>query len=150
MNIEEAMHKKVYTCRAEDSMRSAAQLMWEQDIGCVPVIDDTGKAIGMVTDRDLLMSTHLTGKRLEELPVSQAMSKEVYSARVGQSVESAGALMRNKQVRRLPVVDGAGKLAGVVSLNDLAIAGGRARAVKAEDVTATLASICQPRQAPRV
>ena len=48
-----------------------------------------------------------TGKRLEELPVSQAMSKEVYSARVGQSVESAGALMRNKQVRRLPIVDGA-------------------------------------------
>lgn len=150
MKIEEVMNKKVYTCRPEDSMKSAAQLMWQEDIGCIPVIDGAGKAIGMVTDRDLLMSTYLTGKRLEDLPVSQAMAKEVYSARLGQSVESAGALMRSKQVRRLPIVDSAGKLAGIVSLNDLALAGGRARAVKPEDVTATLASICQPRHASHV
>lgn len=150
MNIEQVMNKNVHTCRSSDSLRFPAQLMWEHDIGCVPVVDEETRPVSMVTDRDLLMCAYFTGKPLEEQTVAQAMSKELHVIHVGQSVQSASALMRAKQVRRLPVVDAAGKLAGIVSVNDLALAGGKGRAVKPEELSAMLTSICQPRRLAQV
>ena len=150
MNIEEVMKKSVRTCQASDSAKVPAQLMWQHDIGCVPVVDGEGKPVGMITDRDLLMSTYFTGKPLDEQSVAQASSKEIHFVKMGQTIQSAEAVMRAKQVRRLPVVDQAGKLAGIVSLVDLALAGGKGRAVKPDELTATLASICQPRRAAQV
>jgi CBS domain-containing protein len=149
VKIEQVMTRKVYTCRAEDGMNVAAGLMWEHDVGCVPVVDETGKAIGMITDRDICMSAYFTGKRLQDTPVAEAMAKVVHAAHAGQTVQSAETMMRTRQVRRLPVVDTDGKLVGIVSLNDLALAAGRVRDVKPEELTATLASICQPRQSAR-
>jgi CBS domain-containing protein len=147
MNVEDVMHRSVHTCRPEDSLSIAAGLMWDRDVGCIPVVDDGDKPTGMITDRDICMSAFLTGKPLAEQQVSQAMAKEVHVARVGQSIQSATELMGARQIRRLPIVDRAGKLAGIISLNDLALAAGseRSKAVKPDELTATLASICQPR-----
>ncbi len=74
---DELMNRMVFTCKPSDSLKHAAQLMWTHDIGCLAVTDDEGKAIGMVTDRDLLMGTHLSGRALHEEPVSSAMSKQL-------------------------------------------------------------------------
>ena len=74
------------------------------------------------------------------------MAKEVHVARIGQSIRHAEELMRTMQIHRLPVVDDAGKLVGILSLNDLALAAGPKRAVQPGELTATLASICRPRQ----
>jgi len=147
VNIDKIMNKQVHTCRPDDSLNTAAQLMWERDIGCVPVLDFGGKAIGMITDRDICMSAYITGLPLAAQTVSQAMSKSVHCIRASQSIDAAEALMRSKQVRRLPVTDEAGKVVGIVSLNDLALAAGKepTRALKPDQLTATLASICQPR-----
>jgi CBS domain-containing protein len=146
MNVEDVMNRKVHTCRAEDSLNVPAKLMWERDVGCIPVVDADGRPVGMITDRDICMSSYFAGKPLEQQAVSQAMAKKLHAARLGQSIQSAEELMRTKQIRRLPVVDNAGKLVGILSLNDLALAAGKARAVKPDELTATLASICQPRQ----
>lgn len=145
MKVEEVMNRTVYTCTPNDSLKHATQLMWTHDIGCLVVTDDAGKAIGMVTDRDLLMCTHLSGRSLHEELVSSAMSKELYSVRVGESVEAAEALMQSKQVRRLAVIGPERRVTGVLSLNDLALAAGKKKDVRPEDVAAILASICQPR-----
>lgn len=101
--------------------------------------------MSMVTDRDLLMCTHLTGRSLHEEVVSSAMSKELHAVRVGESVEAAEALMQSKQVRRIAVIGPERRVGGVVSLNDLALAAGKKKDVRPEDVAAILASICQPR-----
>ena len=77
------------------------------------------------------------------------MSNKVFCARAGQTIESAEELMRSKQVHRLPVLDEAGKLAGMVSLSDLARAAERgAKGVDGGAVTATLAAIVEPRPRP--
>jgi len=151
MNIEKVMNAKVSTCRPEDSLNTAAKLMWENDIGSVPVVDSANKPIGMITDRDIGMSAYLTGKPLPQLKVSEVMSKDIHTVRETQSTEIAGETMRAKQVRRLPVVNANGRLVGLVSLNDLALAAGKdtGRAVNPEQLTAILASICQPRRAAR-
>jgi CBS domain-containing protein len=145
MNVEEVMIRKVHTCRPEDSLNVPAKLMWERDVGCIPVVDAQARPVGMITDRDICMSSYFTGKPLEQQAVSHAMAKKVHAARLGQSIRSAEELMRTKQIRRLPVVDNAGKLVGILSLNDLALAAGQKRSVEPDELTSTLASICQPR-----
>lgn len=148
MKVEDVMNRTVYTCGPDDTLRAPARLMWDQDIGCVVVVDGRNVPLGVVTDRDLLMCAYLTGQRLDELTVKQAMSKELYSVQFGQTIAAAEEQMRAKQVRRLVVLDRTGRLAGILSLNDLALAAGDQRAVKPSEVAAVLASICQPRIAP--
>jgi CBS domain-containing protein len=147
MKVEEVMNRNVYTCQPNDSLKVATQLMWAHDIGCLAVTDAEGKAIGMVTDRDLLMCTHLSGRSLHEEVVSSAMSKQLYSVRIGESVQAAETLMQSKQVRRIAVIGPEGRIVGILSLNDLALAAGKKKEIRPEDVAAILASICQPRPA---
>lgn len=149
MKVDDVMQQQVYTCRAQDLLRVPVQLMWDHDIGSVVVLDDEGKPVGMVTDRDVLMCLYTGGRSLDEEQVSKAMSKELIAVRVGQTIQAAEAVMKKKQVRRLVVVNDSGNLAGVLSLNDLALSAGAKRDLKPEEVVATLASICQPR-APSV
>ncbi len=145
MRVREIMAKEVWTCVADEPLTAAARIMWERDVGVVPVVDEDGKLVGILTDRDVCMSAYFTGAPLGAIPARSAMSTEVFCAGPGQSVASAEELMRSKQVHRLPVQDESGKLVGMVSLSDLARAatgGGRGAG---SAVTATLAAIAEPR-----
>jgi CBS domain-containing protein len=153
MRIEQVMHKDVGSVRADQSLNDAAEIMWERDCGCVPVLgeDGSGRVIAMLTDRDICMAAYTQGKRLPDLPVRAAMSHDVCACSPGDSIEDAEAILRKAQVRRLPVVDEAGQLVGIVSLSDIARAAERCRgqkkpALDEAEVTATLAAICEPRQ----
>jgi CBS-domain-containing membrane protein len=149
MRIQDVMAKEVWTCRPDESLAAAAKIMWDRDVGAVPVVAADGKLVGILTDRDLCMSAYFTGSPLASIPASHAMSKKVFAVRPGQTVESAEELMRSRQVHRLPVLDEAGKLVGMVSLSDLARAARRgAKGVDGAAVTATLAAIVEPRPRP--
>lgn len=146
MNVQEVMTKTVWTCRADEAMSTAARLMWEHDIGAVPVLDSEGKLVGIVTDRDLCMGAYFTGEPLTAVPVEHAMSKVVFRTEPAQAIDEVEELMRSKQIRRLPVVEG-DKLVGMISLGDLARATQTRKAVTASEVNATLAAIVSPRPA---
>ena len=151
MNVSRIMRRNVETCRPEDSLELAAGKMWEGDIGSVPVVNAEGTVIGMITDRDVSMAGYTQGRLLRDIPVSLAMSKEVFSCFAGDGLIEAEETMRSHQVRRLPVLDASGQLVGIVSLNDLAResereVGAKGREVSAREVTATLAAICEPRR----
>jgi CBS domain-containing protein len=152
MNVDQLMTEKVFSCKPDDSLIQAAQLMWEHDIGCVPVVDAEGRAVAMITDRDICMAGYLTGARLGKLCAASAMSKKLVTCKTADSAETAEELMRSNRVRRLPVVDAAGKLVGIISLNDLArasvhVRGHKPKTVDLQDVATTLAAICEPRVA---
>ena len=151
MEVGELMTRKVFSCAPDDSLSQAARLMWDHDVGCVPVVDDQGRALAMVTDRDVCMASYLTGKRLADLSAGSAMSRNLVRCKETDGAETAEELMRASQVRRLPVVDAAGKLVGIISLNDLARASvdvrGRPKAVELQRMVTTLAAICEPRVA---
>jgi CBS domain-containing protein len=153
MKVEDVMSKDVRACGPNDALSEAARIMWERDCGCVPVLDadGSGRVIAMITDRDICMAAYTQGARLSQIPVHQAMSKGVRACRPGDPLDEAEALMRRFQVRRLPVVDDAGHLLGVLSLADVAEAaasgrGGR-RGVAEAEVAETLEAICQPHKA---
>jgi CBS domain-containing protein len=147
MNIQEIMSKPVATCRHNDTLNTAAQLMWEHDCGAVPVTGDDGQLIGMITDRDICMATYTRGSAPHEIRVADAMSKQVFSCRANDSLETAEHLMGQKQVRRVPIVDSDNRPVGVLSLNDIAryAASARKKDGLEREVTQTLAAICQPR-----
>lgn len=120
MKIEELMTKQVQTCRAQDTLARAAQIMWEQDCGVVPVVDDEGRVVGMLTDRDGFMATYTQGRRLDEVTVGSAMAHKVYACQPGDDIHTAERLMREAKIHRLPIVDAEGRLAGILALADLA------------------------------
>ena len=118
--VAEVMSTEVASCHMNDALNRAAQLMWEHDCGCIPIVDDSSHVLGIITDRDICMAAYTQGKALAELPVSLACSRDLKTCRTDDSVAHAQELMTNAQVRRLPVVDPSGVLVGLVSMSDLA------------------------------
>jgi CBS domain-containing protein len=151
MNVEQIMSRTVETCRTGDNLAIAASKMWDHDVGCLPVLDEDGRLVGMITDRDICMAGYLQGRQLIKIPVSVVMSKQLYACRPEDGLIEAEETMRAHQVRRLPVVNGGGNLVGIISLNDLSQeaerqAGRRARELTGQEVTATLAAVGAPRR----
>lgn len=154
MKVEKIMTVEVKFCTENDNLNRAAQLMWENDCGCIPVIAANGEAklIGLLTDRDICMGAYTQGKPLAEIPVTTAMARKIISCRPGDDVRQAEALMKHNQVRRLPVTDEKGVLVGIVSINDLALEAEREATAKVRapelpesEVAETLATICEHR-----
>ncbi len=101
-------------------MNRAAQIMWENDCGVVPVVDGDGRVAAMITDRDICMAAYMQGKPLTEMPVTVAASRDVVSVRDRDDLSSAEHLMQQHQIRRVPVVDANGLLCGMLSMADIA------------------------------
>jgi len=157
MKVEQLMTKDVRTCKPGDSLSDAAQLMWDGDCGCIPVVSDDGskRVIGMVTDRDICMATHFRGFRPPEVPVGDVMSTSVRAVGPSEDLGDAEAIMCDAQLRRLPVVDENQQLMGVLSLADLAQEADRKRKSKQPPITEqeigdTLTAICAPRRAEQL
>jgi CBS domain-containing protein len=133
-----------------DSLHTAAEIMWHADCGCVPVTDENKRVVGVITDRDICMAAHIEGEPLRERTVGGSMSNSLCVCQPDDTLETVAAVMSERQVRRLPVVDSDGRLVGIVSLNDLALnctRGGRASSssLSADAVAATLAAISRHR-----
>ena len=156
MKVKKLMITEVGSCPSRDNLETAAQVMWELDCGCVPIVDPDSKVVGMLTDRDICMAAYTQGRALGKIPVSNVMSKEVYSCSPEDDLKTAENIMESKQVRRLPVIDDEGGLVGLLSFNDIvrraAQEEGKERVLKglkSSEVAHTLAGICQPHRAPR-
>jgi CBS-domain-containing membrane protein len=153
MQVKQIMTRDVKTVRPGDNLDHAARILWENDCGCVPVLDDASRVTGMLTDRDICMAAYFQGRPLRDIQVASAMAGTVFSAKLEDTLVAAEKVMQAQRVRRLPVVDAAGKLTGLLSLNDLAREAARERATRGRkelsdaEVSETLAAICEPRKA---
>ncbi len=144
MNVDQLMSKNIHTCSANDTLEVAARIMWDNNCGVVPVVDQDGRAIGMVTDRDICMAGFTQGLQFWQIPVAIAASKTVFTVHPDDSLEKAEEIMRARQVRRLAVIDDADRVVGVLSLNDLALhVGRRPGDVGADELAMTLSAICR-------
>jgi len=145
MKVSSLMHKDAITCRTVDTLERAAQLMWDHDIGCVPVVDEQGHIAGMLTDRDICMAAYTRGAPLSAIPVTVAMATRVYTCGPEEDLQDVERTMSHRQIRRVPVIDGEGHPIAVLSLNDLARASA-GHGVPAKEIAATLAAVCAPRE----
>jgi len=154
MNASELMTTVVKSCGTNDNLQRAAQIMWETDCGVVPVVDGDGRVAGMITDRDICMAAYTQGQPLWQIPVSNAMAKQVHGVRENDQLEAVETLMQRVRVRRVPVLDGDGRLKGILSMNDLArhahrSAGRKTNGLSGDSIVQTLAAICEPTAAAK-
>lgn len=129
----------------ETSVRQAARKMSEEQVGALMVVGHDGRVVGVVTDRDLCMASFTRNETLSRMPVRDAMSKEAFTCGEDDDETRVHTLMREHQVRRLPVIDGEGHLRGIVSLNDLALAKG-ATDRRQREVVRTLVEVSRHRE----
>jgi CBS domain-containing protein len=122
MVVKELAETDVKAITPDADLATAAKLMWEGDCGAVPVIDGDRKVIGMITDRDICIAAATRSMRAEDIRVRDVMSKATYTCNAKDDVRSALKTMRERRVRRLPVLDNQQRLAGMLSVNDLALA----------------------------
>ncbi|MBU4433710.1 MAG: CBS domain-containing protein [Alphaproteobacteria bacterium] len=119
MKVSDAMTSQVSTAAPTDTIRKVAQTMAHIDSGAVPIVEN-GKVIGLITDRDIVLRVVAEGRSFDS-PVSEAMSEgDVQSILADDNLADASAKMANHQIRRLVVLDEAGKLTGILSLGDVA------------------------------
>ncbi|MBI4457232.1 MAG: CBS domain-containing protein [Acidobacteria bacterium] len=121
MKVREIMSVNPKSCRPETNLAAAAMIMWENDCGVVPVVDDKGKVTGMITDRDICIAVASKHRLASEIPVSELISGRVYSCAPDDDLKAALKTMEEKRVRRLPVVDKAGVLQGILCMNDIVL-----------------------------
>lgn len=110
-------------CKADTPLREVARLMVDHDCGQIPVVDGDDRPVGVVTDRDIVVRVLAAGGDPASATAADAMSRPCRSVASDTALHDCIALMEAQKVRRVPVVDGDGKLVGIVSIADLALAG---------------------------
>lgn len=118
MKLGEQFRKEVATVAPEASIRKAACLMREHGVGAVVVVNENRKPVGIVTDRDIALAIAVDDKDCDA-PVREIMPGELITIGENEGIFNATQYISGYHVRRLPIVDSDGKLAGIVSMDDL-------------------------------
>lgn len=118
MLIREVMTTNPACCKPTDTLDTVAQLMLEHDCGEIPVCENN-RLVGVITDRDITLRAVAAGKAPMSLAASEVMTRNVYSVYDNDKLETAFAIMSEKLVRRLPVIDANGAIIGILSQADL-------------------------------
>ena len=120
--ISEVMTPEPACCEPGDPVRHAADTMRKEDVGAIPVVEsrESRRLVGIVTDRDIVMKVVAGGGNLDSATVRDAMTSDPVACREDEDVSKAVSAMAERQVRRMPVVDGEGRLRGIVAQADVA------------------------------
>jgi CBS domain-containing protein len=120
MKLKDIMSRNVEAISADSNLFAAADRMARFDIGFLPVFEDIGGIVGIVTDRDLVIRALADARDPSTTTVGEIMTKGLLTMSPEEDVEQAAKLMEEKQIRRVVLKDQAGAYIGVVSLGDLA------------------------------
>ena len=145
MNVKSLMTSAPRTCTPATNLAEAAALMLDADCGILPVVDDEGRLVGIVTDRDMYIALATRNTLASQLTVGDVARSEVFTCGPDDDVQSALATMRQHHVRRLPVEGFGGTVAGIISMNDILLAAGR-KGVGSGDIIETFQAICAHRR----
>jgi CBS domain-containing protein len=119
MQIKEIMTTGVEVVRPDETLQEAARKMKSVDVGPLPVCDGE-RLVGMITDRDIIVRATAEGRDPKTTPVKDAMTPGVVYVYEDQDIEEAASLMKERQIRRLVVLDRNKRLVGILSLGDIA------------------------------
>ena len=110
-------------CQADTPLPQVAKMMIENDCGMIPVVDADDRPSGTITDRDIAVRVVAAGKDAGACCARDAMTTPARTVATDTSLYDATCVMEAGKIRRLVVVDGDGKVAGVAAIADLALAG---------------------------
>jgi CBS domain-containing protein len=150
MKVSDIMVRNVQSCQPDANLESIAMLMWNSDCGSVPVVDPDGRTVGLITDRDISMASALSHKPLWGITSREVTSgRPVFTVHADDDVHSALKVMWAQKVRRLPVINGDGRLQGILSVDDVVACaergsrGGGVPELSFDDAMQTLKAVCK-------
>lgn len=122
MKVKDIMTTEPACCTPDAALQEAAQMMIDHDCGEIPVVDsfDTYTPVGVITDRDITCRIVAKGLNPLEMQVADCMSTPLVSVNPDDSLDKCYRVLEENQIRRVPVVDEAGKICGIVALADIA------------------------------
>ena len=120
MVARDIMKTNVVTVPPSTSVTEAATIMREENIGCLVVVDVDKKLLGIITDRDIVMSVVANGKSPLEVLVGDVMTDELITVQENESIFEILRVLGKNSIRRVPVLKG-GRLVGIVSVDDLIV-----------------------------
>jgi CBS domain-containing protein len=123
MLLKDIMTPDVEVVSPGETLEEAARKMAERDVGPMPVCEGN-RVVGMLTDRDITVRATAAGCDPKMTLICDAMTQDIICCYEDQDVQTAARLMKEKQIRRLPILNRANELVGIVSLGDLATAAG--------------------------
>jgi CBS domain-containing protein len=147
MKANDVMTTDARVCGLNTNLAAATDIMWNGDCGILPVVDDDDRVVGVITDRDICIAVGTRCMLASDISVKDVMSGNVCACRPDTDIRDALATMRGERVRRLVVANPDGKIAGILSLDDIAVAaqsgfGGKLPDLSLADVALTLKAIC--------
>jgi CBS domain-containing protein len=140
MKVGDVMTNSPASCSPETNLAAAVEILWNRNCGVLPIVDSNAKLVGVVTDRDICVALGTRNQLPSEITVREVASGKVVAGRPDDDLRKALAIMAEAKVRRLPIVDAAGKLQGILSIADILLRTGMERSAEfpAEDVVKTL------------
>lgn len=121
MKVKEVMVGTPVECNFQANLGSAVELLWKQQCGILPIANNEEKILGVVTDRDICIALGTRNRLAGEILVGEVISGKLFSCKPDDDIHAALAMMAEKKVRRLPVIDAAGKLQGILSMDDVVL-----------------------------
>jgi CBS domain-containing protein len=140
VRIQEIMTQSVVTASPDSAVQEVAALMRDRNVGSVVLVDDSGRPVGMVTDRDLTIDA-LADAADPSTPAGNCATVPVVTGESDMDLDEAAGLMVSHRIRRLPVMDG-NTLVGIVTLDDIAVRTGNLEV--AQQMTADVARAALP------
>jgi CBS domain-containing protein len=150
MKVTDVMAKPPAYCSPETNLAAAVEILWRQNCGILPIVDSEEKVVGLVTDRDICVALGTRNRLPSDVTVSEVTSGKVIVCKPDDDLRGALATMAKEKVRRLPVIDAAGKLQGILSIDDVVLRTETGTLKKEselpfDDVLNTLKSVYTPR-----
>lgn len=146
MKVGDVMTKPPVYCGPDTNLAAGAEILWNQNCGLLSIVDSSEKLVGVITDRDMCIALGTRNRLPSEIAVKDVTSGKIATCKPDDDLRRALETMAEARVRRLPVIDAAGKLQGILSIDDIILhtETGRIKRdseLSAEDVVNTLKSI---------
>lgn len=119
MRVRDVMTWTAASCYADMNLAEAVEIMWNRNCGFLPIVDAQEKVLGVITDRDICIALGTRNRLPGEISVKDVATKGLYCCNLDDDVRSALQTMTRARVRRLPAISDAGKLEGVLSMDDV-------------------------------
>lgn len=119
MLVKDLMTRGVSSCRPENNLAELVEVMWNQRCGALPIVDASGKVISMITDRDVCIALGTRNVRASDVLAQDVSPPGCISCGPEDDVRDALRTMATQELSRLPVVDGAGYMVGIISIDDI-------------------------------
>jgi CBS domain-containing protein len=121
MKVADVMAKPPAYCSPQTNLAAAVEILWRQNCGILPIVDSKEKVVGLVTDRDICVALGTRNRLPSDITVSEVASGKVVACKPDDDLRNALDTMAQAKVRRLPVIDAAGKLQGILSIDDVVL-----------------------------